>query len=221
MVRGKIQMKRIENATSRQVTFSKRRNGLLKKAYELSVLCEAEVAVIVFSQKGRLHEFSSTDMQKTIERYYKHAKGGQTNNTDQVEQYMQRLKRESASMAKKIEHLDDSQRKLLGHGLSLCTFEELQEIESQLGRSLRSIRARKAQLFVEQITQLKAKESLLLEENARLREQVLAQEKDVVTNCSRSCQSSQTDVETELFIGLPEMRCSKAVKASGVFETQR
>jgi hypothetical protein len=61
MVRGKIEMKRIENATSRQVTFSKRRNGLLKKAYELSVLCDAEVAVIIFSQKGRLYEFSSTE----------------------------------------------------------------------------------------------------------------------------------------------------------------
>ncbi|KAG2711287.1 hypothetical protein I3760_04G069800 [Carya illinoinensis] len=62
MVRGKIQVKRIENATSRQVTFSKRRNGLLKKAYELSVLCEAEVAAIIFSQKGRLYEFSSSDL---------------------------------------------------------------------------------------------------------------------------------------------------------------
>jgi hypothetical protein len=62
-------MKRIENATSRQVTFSKRRNGLLKKAYELSVLCEAEVAVIVFSQKGRLHEFSSTEYVSFITQY--------------------------------------------------------------------------------------------------------------------------------------------------------
>ncbi|TQD81673.1 hypothetical protein C1H46_032769 [Malus baccata] len=61
MVRGKIEMKRIENATSRQVTFSKRRNGLLKKAYELSVLCDAEVAVIIFSQKDRLYEFSSSE----------------------------------------------------------------------------------------------------------------------------------------------------------------
>ncbi|KAG6657145.1 hypothetical protein CIPAW_04G069700 [Carya illinoinensis] len=61
MVRGKIQMKLIENTTSRQVTFSKRRQGLLKKAFELSVLCDAEVAVIVFSQKGRLYEFSSSD----------------------------------------------------------------------------------------------------------------------------------------------------------------
>ncbi|GFP84760.1 mads-box protein soc1 [Phtheirospermum japonicum] len=61
MVRGKVQMKRIENSTSRQVTFSKRRNGLLKKAYELSVLCDAEVALIIFSQKGRLYEFSSSN----------------------------------------------------------------------------------------------------------------------------------------------------------------
>ncbi|CAK9163684.1 unnamed protein product [Ilex paraguariensis] len=60
MVRGKTQMRRIENATSRQVTFSKRRNGLLKKAFELSVLCDAEVALIVFSPKGKLYEFASS-----------------------------------------------------------------------------------------------------------------------------------------------------------------
>ncbi|KAJ1398114.1 hypothetical protein SESBI_31351, partial [Sesbania bispinosa] len=60
MVRGKTQMKRIENETSRQVTFSKRRNGLLKKAFELSVLCDAEVALIIFSTRGKLYEFSSS-----------------------------------------------------------------------------------------------------------------------------------------------------------------
>jgi hypothetical protein len=60
MVRGKTQLRRIENPTSRQVTFSKRRNGLLKKAFELSVLCDAEVALIVFSARGKLYEFAST-----------------------------------------------------------------------------------------------------------------------------------------------------------------
>ena len=59
MVRGKTQMKRIENATSRQVTFSKRRNGLLKKAFELSVLYDAEVALVVISPRGKLYEFAS------------------------------------------------------------------------------------------------------------------------------------------------------------------
>ncbi|GMP92669.1 hypothetical protein CsSME_00042798 [Camellia sinensis var. sinensis] len=60
MVRGKTRMKRIEKATSRQVTLSKRRSGLLKKAFELSVLCDAEVALIIFSPKVRLYEFSNS-----------------------------------------------------------------------------------------------------------------------------------------------------------------
>ncbi|XP_010558910.1 PREDICTED: agamous-like MADS-box protein AGL15 [Tarenaya hassleriana] len=60
MGRGKIEIKRIENANNRQVTFSKRRAGLLKKAHELAVLCDAEVAVIVFSNSGKLFEFASS-----------------------------------------------------------------------------------------------------------------------------------------------------------------
>ncbi|CAH9135537.1 unnamed protein product [Cuscuta epithymum] len=61
--RGKIEIKRIENTTNRQVTFCKRRNGLLKKAYELSVLCDAEVALIVFSTRGRLYEYANNRLQ--------------------------------------------------------------------------------------------------------------------------------------------------------------
>ncbi|KAJ0085546.1 hypothetical protein Patl1_07583 [Pistacia atlantica] len=57
MGRGKIEIKRIENTTNRQVTFCKRRNGLLKKAYELSILCEAEVALIVFQPGPPLRVF--------------------------------------------------------------------------------------------------------------------------------------------------------------------
>ncbi|KAL6994112.1 Agamous-like MADS-box protein ap1 [Sarracenia purpurea var. burkii] len=57
MGRGRVQLKRIENKVSRQVTFSKRRTGLLKKAHEISVLCDAEVALIVFSPKGKLFKY--------------------------------------------------------------------------------------------------------------------------------------------------------------------
>ncbi|KAF7819044.1 agamous-like MADS-box protein AGL18 [Senna tora] len=60
MGRGKIEIKKIENLNNRQVTFSKRRNGLLKKAKELSVLCDAQVAVIIFSSTGKLYHFSNT-----------------------------------------------------------------------------------------------------------------------------------------------------------------
>lgn len=60
MGRGKIEIKRIENSSNRQVTYSKRRNGILKKAKEISVLCDAHVSVIIFASSGRMHEFSST-----------------------------------------------------------------------------------------------------------------------------------------------------------------
>ena len=55
MGRGKIVIRRIDNTTNRQVTFSKRRSGLVKKAKELSVLCDAEVGLMVFSCTGRLY----------------------------------------------------------------------------------------------------------------------------------------------------------------------
>ncbi|CAI9277655.1 unnamed protein product [Lactuca saligna] len=58
MGRNKLPMKRIENNTSRLVTFCKRRNGLIKKAYELSVLCDIDIALIMFSPSGRLNHFS-------------------------------------------------------------------------------------------------------------------------------------------------------------------
>ncbi|KVI05278.1 Transcription factor, MADS-box [Cynara cardunculus var. scolymus] len=67
MGRGRVELKRIENKINRQVTFGKRRNGLLKKAYELSVLCDAEVALIIFSNGGKLYEFCSGPSCKIIE----------------------------------------------------------------------------------------------------------------------------------------------------------
>ena len=59
MGRVPVQLRRSENKINRQVTFSKRRSGLLKKAHEISVLCDAEVALIIFSSRGKLYEFGS------------------------------------------------------------------------------------------------------------------------------------------------------------------
>uniref|UniRef100_F6HTH3 MADS-box domain-containing protein n=1 Tax=Vitis vinifera TaxID=29760 RepID=F6HTH3_VITVI len=60
MSRQKIQIKKIDNTAARQVTSSKRRRGLFKKAQELSTLCDAEIAHIVFSAAGKLFEYSSS-----------------------------------------------------------------------------------------------------------------------------------------------------------------
>jgi hypothetical protein len=59
MARGKVQLKRIENPVHRQVTFCKRRAGLLKKAKELSVLCDAEIGLVIFSAHGKLYELAT------------------------------------------------------------------------------------------------------------------------------------------------------------------
>ncbi|XP_020580855.1 agamous-like MADS-box protein AGL66 [Phalaenopsis equestris] len=70
MGRVKLQIKKIENNTNRQVTFSKRRNGLIKKAYELSVLCDIDIALIMFSPSGRLSHFSGRRrIEDVFERY--------------------------------------------------------------------------------------------------------------------------------------------------------
>ena len=59
MARGKVQMKKIENPVHRQVTFCKRRAGLLKKAKELSVLCDADIGVLIYSSHGKLFELAT------------------------------------------------------------------------------------------------------------------------------------------------------------------
>ncbi|KAL8192404.1 hypothetical protein R6Q57_027589 [Mikania cordata] len=202
MVRGKTQMKRIENATSRQVTFSKRRNGLLKKGFELSVLCDAEVALIIFSPRGKLYEFATTSMKDTIERYRSQVKDSQTD-TSSVED-VEHLKNETAIMAMKVEHLEVAKRKILGECLGSSTLEELNRIEQQLERSVCIIRARKMQVYHEQIVQLQAKEKLLADENAILKEKCENQiTEEMRADFGVLENGENSEVETELFIGPP------------------
>ena len=53
--------------TFSQVTFNKRKFGVMKKAYELSVLCDCEIALIIFSSSNKLYQYASTDMDKVVE----------------------------------------------------------------------------------------------------------------------------------------------------------
>ncbi|KAM9265379.1 myocyte-specific enhancer factor 2B [Morus bassanus] len=69
MGRKKIQISRILDQRNRQVTFTKRKFGLMKKAYELSVLCDCEIALIIFNSTNRLFQYASTDMDKVLLKY--------------------------------------------------------------------------------------------------------------------------------------------------------
>lgn len=69
MGRKKINITRIHDERTRQVTFTKRKFGLMKKAYELSVLCGCEIALIIFNSNDRLFQYASSDINKVLLKY--------------------------------------------------------------------------------------------------------------------------------------------------------
>lgn len=70
MGRGKITISRIENRTTRQVTFAKRRAGLIKKTHELSVLCDAQIGLVIFSSTGKMFQYCSESSRWWTSTYY-------------------------------------------------------------------------------------------------------------------------------------------------------
>ncbi|XP_074588969.1 agamous-like MADS-box protein MADS4 [Curcuma longa] len=168
MGRGRVELKRIENKINRQVTFAKRRNGLLKKAYELSVLCDAEVALIVFSNRGKLYEFSSnSNMLKTLERYQKCSYGAPETNI--ISRETQTSQQEYLKLKTRVEALQRSQRNLLGEDLGPLSIKELEQLERQLDVSLRQIRSTRTQYMLDQLTDLQRREQMLCEANKALK----------------------------------------------------
>ncbi|CAL0324924.1 unnamed protein product [Lupinus luteus] len=176
MGRGRVELKRIENKINRQVTFAKRRNGLLKKAYELSVLCDAEVALIIFSNRGKLYEFcSSASMLKTLERYQKCNYGAPEPNVSTREALVMELssQQEYLKLKARYEALQRSQRNLMGEDLGPLSSKELESLERQLDCSLKQIRSTRTQFMLDQLSDLQRKEHLLSEANRSLRQRQL------------------------------------------------
>ncbi|KAL9243319.1 hypothetical protein vseg_017220 [Gypsophila vaccaria] len=167
MGRGRVELKRIENKINRQVTFAKRRNGLLKKAYELSILCDAEVALIIFSNRGKLYEFSSSSsILKTIEKYHRCSYGALEASgvlNDSQANYQEYLK-----LKARVEVLQQSQRNLLGEDLAPLNIKDLDQLEHQLEMSLKQIRSTKTQQMLDQLAELQRKEQNLVENNRNL-----------------------------------------------------
>ncbi|CAN4121106.1 unnamed protein product [Withania somnifera] len=162
MGRGKIEVKRIENKTSRQVTFSKRRAGLLKKTHELSVLCDAQIGLIIFSTKGKLFEYTSQphSMGEIISKYL-HTTGASLPVHDyRAEQYdeITKMKRETLN-------LQLSLQRYKGDDLNSAQYEELNELERQLENSVNKVRARKLELMQQQMDNLMRTEKMLEKEN--------------------------------------------------------
>ncbi|CAO2826265.1 unnamed protein product [Amaranthus hypochondriacus] len=170
MGRGKIEIKRIENTTNRQVTFCKRRNGLLKKAYELSVLCEADIALIVFSSRGRVYEFSNNNnIRSTIERYKKAYTDGENSATEINAQFYQH---ESAKLKQQIQMMQNSNRNLMGDCLSSLTIKELKQVENRLEKGISRIRSKKHELLLADVEFMQKRAAGLEHENSFLRAKI-------------------------------------------------
>nr|QWX93772.1 MADS-box protein 33 [Cunninghamia lanceolata] len=164
MGRGKIEIKKIENSTNRQVTFSKRRGGLIKKAQELSILCSAEVAVIIFSNTGKLCEFSNSSMNRILGKYQKE-KGSQLWDAEHQNLYneIKRLKEEN-------ERFKSNMRHMKGEDINSLPLEDLSLLEQALEIALDRVRTKKDQIFIQELYNSRKRLSSLEEENKRLRE---------------------------------------------------
>ncbi|KAJ1700522.1 hypothetical protein LUZ63_000301 [Rhynchospora breviuscula] len=167
MGRGKIVIRRIDNSTSRQVTFSKRRSGLFKKAKELAILCDAEVGLVVFSSTGRLYEYASSSMKNVIDRYGKAKEEHQQAMMNPNSELMF-WQREAASLRQQLHNLQENHRQLMGEELSGLGVKELQNLENQLEMSIRAVRTEKDNLMINEIRELNRKGNMIHQENGEL-----------------------------------------------------
>ncbi|XP_019243519.1 PREDICTED: MADS-box transcription factor 23-like isoform X3 [Nicotiana attenuata] len=166
MGRGKIVIRRIDNSSSRQVTFSKRRNGLLKKAKELAILCDAQVGLIIFSSTGKLYEFSNASVKSIVERYNKTKdEHHQLHNPVSELKYWQK---EAAMLRQQLQELQQNHRQVMGEQLYGLTIKDLQNLENRLETSIRGIRTKKEQILHDEIQELSWKGSLMHQENLEL-----------------------------------------------------
>ncbi|KAI4375903.1 hypothetical protein MLD38_013719 [Melastoma candidum] len=228
MGRGKIVIRRIENATSRQVTFSKRRKGLLKKARELSILCDAEVGVIIFSSTGRLHEFSSSSMATIIERFRKlrEVHNQLLNPASEVKFW----EMEAVILRQQLHLLQESHRQIMGQELSGLDVNALHDLENKLETSLKTVRGKKDKTLLDEIKELNRKENVMHAENIELYKKVhLARQehddllrkiyrtKDVNNEASKNNRvpasvGSSCDLQTSMTLQLSQPQATKQHK---------
>ncbi|WCJ44431.1 MADS-box transcription factor 2 [Euphorbia peplus] len=175
MGRGKIEIKRIDNQKNRNVTYSKRKDGIIKKAAQIAKLCDAEVSLIIFSSSGKVHEFCSpnTSLVDLLDNYQKQpskprlwdAKHENLNNE------IERIKKENDRMKMKL-------RQLNGEDIGSLHHTELGGIEQVLENGLAIVRDKRMECY--EMTQNNTK--FLEEENRHLNFCLQQQERQKLEN---------------------------------------
>ncbi|XP_057811192.1 agamous-like MADS-box protein AGL27 isoform X1 [Salvia miltiorrhiza] len=165
MGRRKLEIKRIEDKSSRQVTFSKRRNGLLKKAKELSVLCDLDIGAVIYSCRGKLYPYCSTNsLSEILQRYHSRTEtdaGPSSQSCETQAKYSRFLTCE--------ELLQVVERELEEPSTDDLSVADFIHLEKQFETALIQARATKTQLLLKSISSLEGKEKLLEEEKMLLK----------------------------------------------------
>ncbi|XP_050125938.1 MADS-box protein AGL24-like isoform X2 [Malus sylvestris] len=209
----KIKIKKIDYLPARQVTFSKRRRGIFKKAGELSILCESEVAVIIFSQTGKLFDFSSSSTKDVIARYNSHI-GGEKSDQPTIHQ-LQLEKENNIRLRKELEDKSCKLRQMKGVDLEDLDLDELQKLEKLVEASLGRVIQTKGAELIEANNQLSHRmvmyprgdigpEAILELENLNnIGEESMTSESTTnVTTCSNSSLSLEDDCSDILSLKL-------------------
>ncbi|KAK7275840.1 hypothetical protein RIF29_16966 [Crotalaria pallida] len=154
MARQKIKIKKIDNVTARQVTFSKRRRGIFKKAQELSVLCDAKVGLLVFSATGKLYEYASSSMKDMLTRYNQHF-----HNINETERPLELQQENSnyAELSKEVADKTQQLRRLKGEDFQGLNLDDLMQLEKKLEAGLKRVIKTKEKLITNEIAALQKK----------------------------------------------------------------
>ncbi|QHO15107.1 hypothetical protein HN51_030598 [Arachis hypogaea] len=167
MSKQKMEIKKIEKNASRQATFSKRKRGIFKKAKELSTLCDADLALIVFSPSGKLFDFASSSVQEVTERYHM-----QTSIYRSQDQQSHEFQLEKDTYYLKCKELTDKTiglRHLNGEELQGLKIHELQKLERVLEKGLARVSKEKDQRNLKDIIEMKKRGLQMVQDNHRLK----------------------------------------------------
>ncbi|CAI9775289.1 unnamed protein product [Fraxinus pennsylvanica] len=182
MGRRKLVIKRIEDKSARQVTFTKRRNGLIKKAKELAVLCDVDVNVIIFSSRGKLYHYcsSSNSLPDILRRYHSHVEAEPSASAGicQTQEHYSNY----ASCLSCRELLQIVERDLREPDVDNLSITDLVHLEEQLQAAIMRARSTKTRLMLQSITSLHEKEKGLIEDNRLLEEKITENRIDVGAN---------------------------------------
>ncbi|KAL9326402.1 hypothetical protein ACSQ67_007047 [Phaseolus vulgaris] len=104
MGRVKLKIKKLESISNRHVTYSKRKSGILKKAKELSILCDIDILLLMFSPTGKptLLQGERSNIEEVV------AKFGQLSPQERAKSYWNNL--EKINNLEHLRQMEDSLR---------------------------------------------------------------------------------------------------------------